>query len=753
MVVCIYLLINYLMFLKMKTTNFFLSMLAIAGMLAAVSCSQKEQLGEPAADEFVNATFSLGASDAIGTRAANEIGMGLNADKVACAVYDADGVELTDLYAVVDVDMTSTPRTATYSVRLVKGQAYRVAFFAYNSAADAYDVSDLTQIQVKPGQSSNLDARDAFTNYIDVPSDMTMTDISETVVLTRPFAQLNLGISDQELQAAQQAGIVVAQTQITVTDVYSVFSAYDNAVAAGAVAGETAFSWNDIPTEKLLADVDNDGTQEEYNYLAFNYLLVGNTNAGEKALTNVEFQWQTADGSKTNDPVSIFLNIPVQRNYRTNILGNLLTSPADFTLTIDADFETPDNNVVNPPLTYAMVHTAQELVDAFAQADVIRLYDNVDMSGVTWTPAGTQTEPFVGEIDGRGYTISNVNVDATDYAAFIAYAGDNVKISNLTLENVNIQSTKYAAGVVCVAGDNVTIENVTVSGTVNADYTYTSSGQTYAGGYAAGIVHDADGITIKNCVNNATITSNARGAGIASWISNATVENVVNNGDVTGGYGASGIFNRFSGTISKAVNYGDVLASGDQLPQWNYEPAGGVVCVQLGASTYEYCYNYGSVTTVKDDPNASAAGILGQTPGSTATFNYCANFGDITAEACYAAGIGYGMYGGMMKANYCFNAGTVTGADGAGGIAPKPQFSGDSNATFCLNSGVVTSSAGTAYQVASKNVTSYYYNGNGDLLNVTGNTAVTADEALAVLNGGADIGFFIVSSGKITVTE
>jgi hypothetical protein len=536
-----------------------------------------------------------------------------------------------------------------------------------------------------------------------------------------------------------------------VTDVYDLFSAYDNAVAAGAVAGDASFSWNDIPTEKLLADVDGDGTDEEYNYLAFNYLLVGNSNDGEKALTNVEFQWETADGSKTNDPASIFINIPVQRNYRTNILGNLLTSPADFTLSIDADFDVPDKNVLNPPVTYAMVHNAQELIDAFAQADVIRLYDDVDMSGIAWTPVGTQDEPFIGEIDGRGHTISNISVEDTDYAAFIAYAGDNVVISNLTLENVNIQSTKYAAGLVCVAGEGVVIENVTVSGTVNAEYDYVSSGQTYAGGYAAGIVHNAEGITIRNSVNNATITSNARAAGIASWIPDATVENVVNNGDITGGYGGSGIINRFSGTISNAVNYGDVLATGDQLPQWNYEPVGGIVCVQLGASTYEYCYNYGNVRTVKDDPNASAAGILGQTPGSAATFNYCANFGNVTAEACYAAGIGYGMYGGMIKAFYCYNSGTVSGADGAGGIAPKPQFSGDSNATCCLNSGAVTSSAGTAYQVASKNVTSYYYNSNGELLDVSAGTVTADDAALNALSGGSDAGFFTSTGGKITV--
>jgi hypothetical protein len=64
----------------------------------------------------------------------------------------------------------------------------------------------------------------------------------------------------------------------------------------------------------------------------------------------------------------------------------------------------------------------------------------------------------------------------------------------------------------------------------------------------------------------------------------------------------------------------------------------------------------------------------------------------------------------------------------------------------------VTSSAGTAYQVASKNVTSYSYN-NDELLNIPGNTAVADDAALAVLNGGSDTDFFTVAAGKITVQQ
>ena len=99
------------------------------------------------------------------------------------------------------------------------------------------------------------------------------------------------------------------------------------------------FTYNLIPTEDLKA---NNNT---YDYLAMNYLLVGDRTQ-EKALTDVTFQWQTAGAKKTNDPVTVFHNVPVQRNYRTNIVGYLLTNPAEFNLIVDEQFEEPDYNEV-----------------------------------------------------------------------------------------------------------------------------------------------------------------------------------------------------------------------------------------------------------------------------------------------------------------------------------------------------------------------------------------------------------------------
>ena len=375
----------------------------------------------------------------------------------------------------------------------------------------------------------------------------------------------------------------------------------------------------------------------------------------------------------------------------------------------------------------------QGLSTALASGKDVKLSGNIDLGGSDWTPVGTESAPYTGTVDGNGYKITNLTISGTDNAALFAYTGENVTIKNITLENVNINSNKYAAGVVCNAGNNLKIENVQVSGTIQAS------------SYASGIVFEASNIEIKNCVNNAKVSAN-RAAGIVSWIGSGsnTISDVKNTGEITGEIGASGIANRFVGTISNAVNNGKITAKGT-------EPASGIVCITTGLTTYEYCFNYGEVTSTADNPNASAAGILGQTPSKTATFNYCANYGNITAEQSYAAGIAYSLYG-SIDAKYCYNNGKITGADGAGGIAPKEQYGAGDKASYCLNAGEVVSSNGKTYQGSNNNVSCYYYEGN-DLKDVKENTVVETNTALSALNGGADTGFFITSNGKIIVSN
>ena len=372
--------------------KYLFSALALSGMLFMNSCSQDGLVPEPNNGDFVNASFTIGTTEGIGTRA---VGLAENVDQVTCAVFDANNDEMTDLR----LNLPVVNGQATYEVRLAKGQNYRVAFFAYDKDANAYDVTDMKSIKVLDNQASNMDNRDAFTAYTDInAADLTnLSNIDRTVTLYRPFAQLNLGIDDAELEAARKAGVVVTNTQIKVSNVYNAFSAFSNTVAADATLGEMTFALNGIPTEKLVVDGTN------YNYLALNYLLVGDKGA-EKSLADVEFVWATADG-KTNTPATNFINIPVQRNYRTNIIGKLLTTPSKFNIVVDNDFD-GDKKVEVETVITKTVTTAAELQAAIDAAKegrtVINFANDITRSTTITTIEVNQQKDVEILINGQG---------------------------------------------------------------------------------------------------------------------------------------------------------------------------------------------------------------------------------------------------------------------------------------------------------------------------------------------------------------
>ena len=405
----------------MKATKLFLGMLAVAGMLFTTSCS-KEDVNVDSSSEYVSASFNIGAAGVMGTRA---IGEGTLIDKVACAVYDENGVELENLYEIVDFDQATGK--AVYNVRLAKGQDYRVAFFAYNEAAAAYNVDDLKSVKILAAES-NVEGRDAFTNYQDIEAaELTnLSNVEKTVVLKRPFAQLNLGIDAAEVLDAAKAGIIVSKSQITVSNVYNAFSAFANTVATDATLGSKTFALNEVPAENLYVNGN------AYQYLALNYILVGDQNQ-EKSLTDVEFVWETADG-KTNLPTTHFINIPVQRNYRTNILGRLLTTPAEFTIEIDADFQEPDyvEDVVS--VVTKTASTAAELASLINNAaegqTIINLTANITSNEVVVLDQLQDRQILV---NGNGKTVNA--------SFFVKGHADHVGIEGLSFDNVRFDYT------------------------------------------------------------------------------------------------------------------------------------------------------------------------------------------------------------------------------------------------------------------------------------------------------------------------
>lgn len=134
------------------------------------------------------------------------------------------------------------------------------------------------------------------------------------------------------------------------------------------------------------------------------------------------------------------------------------------------------------------IHTAEGLLQMAQHPDAkFELLWDIDLGGADWTPVGTADAPFTGSFDGKGYTISNLNItaDADGNMGFIGVNEGSVKA--LVLENVTITADKGVAGGIAAVSSG-TIEDSSVTGTM------TLSGSAIGGG----LVGKATAGTITN---------------------------------------------------------------------------------------------------------------------------------------------------------------------------------------------------------------------------------------------------------------
>lgn len=108
------------------------------------------------------------------------------------------------------------------------------------------------------------------------------------------------------------------------------------------------------------------------------------------------------------------------------------------------------------------------------------IVSNIDLSiaGDTWKPIGSEANKFVGQINGNGHTIYNLNIEnsSSQNIGLFAYVGKGAKIENFVLSNSTITTTTSTLSVGAVAGVNqgtisrVEVSNATISN--NNDTTY-----------------------------------------------------------------------------------------------------------------------------------------------------------------------------------------------------------------------------------------------------------------------------------------
>lgn len=483
----------------------FLGVFAAAGILLATSC-QNDELDAVQTGNEATVSFTLGVEGGVQTRAISD---GLTANRLVYAVFDEEGNRITTI-AKVDKDANFP---TTENITLAKGQTYKVAFWAQNSATSAYVLDDDMNLTIDYTNSANNDEkRDAFFKT----ETFTVTGNAQIdVVLKRPFAQINLGVTDTDWDAAVASGIEIATSKVVIKNAFTNMDLID-----GSVSGETEVVYDFGATPKssnevLKVDLDEDGTAEEYHYLSMSYILV---DAQKSTLQDLDFTFHPTSG---NDIVfdEGLNNVPVQRNWRTNIIGQILTGNIDFNISIDPIYDGEYNNGTAVPVELNGVYYST-IEDALAKAvdgDVINLgASDYTLPGVIrLKDDATGTITFVGEgektvINGSA-NANGINVimkDLTWTSPSTGYDTAFIHATSVSFENCNITGQYYAQS--CAPH---TFRSCTIDPQTGYLYTYASNctfeNCTFKSskGKALQVYNDGNEGTFTVNINNCTFTA------------------------------------------------------------------------------------------------------------------------------------------------------------------------------------------------------------------------------------------------------
>ena len=294
--------------------KFFL--LAASFLLTLTACQNDEELisGDGSSQTITvtipqNGTFTRAVAD--------NFGGGASVNRCILEIYHEN-----KLYKRIEKDVAD--KSATFNdLRLVAQQEYDFVFWADcatktdNQFTDKYYTTNnsLKQISNKGDFIGNSDERDAFF----AKETLTVNGaFNESITLKRPFGLLIVKTND--LNAIEEQALKPDGYKVAFTKMPNTFNAL-----TGEVSGEATISY----TATALAKTD--GT------LSMDFLWATDN---ESAL--VDFSMTFRNGNTDICTNSDFKNIPIRRNYKTNVSGNLLTKQGKIEVTIKPEFETPD---------------------------------------------------------------------------------------------------------------------------------------------------------------------------------------------------------------------------------------------------------------------------------------------------------------------------------------------------------------------------------------------------------------------------
>lgn len=397
----------------------YLAITAAAAALLLSACQRNELGGGSLSGEEVSvsisATMPIGGSAVV--KSDTEPGDGSLANRCIMQIYYLPDGESGTAEPVAYGDRVTVAVSGMKALfpdqRLVSGHDYRFVFWADHSSAEAlaqdlhYDTEEFPIVSFKEedgtlSYSSNDDTRDAFfaaeVRNISGPSSLSFD-------LKRPFGQLNIITTDW--------GDVV--DQLRPSKLKLDFKSLPNSIdlVSGVVNGS-----EDIVSEVAVSLVPENGDSKQ---LSFDYIFA--KDGEQTVLADFTMDFLLDDGITEVTEAYTFTNIPVQRNYQTNVSGNLLTDRTGIDVEVVPDFNEPD-----------MDKDAElmKLLAAIENGEEYTLQDDIEI-----------TEPLV--IDGESKTVT-VKLNGFDIINTTSVPDADPRYGNTTVFQVSGSSVLNIEG-------------------------------------------------------------------------------------------------------------------------------------------------------------------------------------------------------------------------------------------------------------------------------------------------------------------
>lgn len=491
----------------------FLFLGALAAMLlGTASCSNDM---EPAMGDDGTVQFTIELPGNVDSRAISD---GLSAEDLQVAVYKEDGTLLNDISLLGDKKVTMSNKKATVTFKLVKGMTYKFAFWAQKPGCEAYTFNAATgKVTVDYSKAlANVDDGDAFSNTATLKVTGPM---NETIYLYRPFAQLNYGDVMEDYAAATAAGIDFKQTQVTVKQVATEFDIMNQTTS-----GTTKVDVTWPAAASAIADENLNVEDVNYKWLSMCYFLVPN----DESTVNTELSLLNTAGTEFNKLTVD--NVPVQKNHRTNILGNLFTDDVNFNIIIDERFDQPDNNVDINGRPYIPSNAIQiglngEQFSTIAEAIAANTNDDIIYLG-----AGTYDEAITVGADETVKISSAGGLTAADVIIpqqVKTEAGATLELNGITVKTSGTNDNAANAAIYAI-GSTVNLKNVATEGQRGIN------------------VADGSTVTIDGCDLNANIGTYQRGINV---IGENNIINVQNSTVKAGWYAFNFVSSASNNTV------------------------------------------------------------------------------------------------------------------------------------------------------------------------------------------------------------